>query len=77
MASLKDEGARLINKFYGENFNIWKFKLEMELDVIDLWSIVDKPKEPLHSNVGSKVKREYERRVKKTMSTIILNLKDN
>lgn len=42
MASLRDEGARLINKFYGENFNIWKFKLEMELDVIDLWSIVDK-----------------------------------
>lgn len=57
MASLKDEGARLIIKFYRENFNIWKIKLDIELDVIDAWSIVDEYEKPPCSNNDSKVKR--------------------
>lgn len=31
MTSFVNEGARIINKHNGENFNIWKFKLQINL----------------------------------------------
>ncbi len=33
MASFEGESARVIDKFNGENFNLWKFKMEMVLAV--------------------------------------------
>ena len=36
MILLKDEGARAIDKFNEENFNFWKFKLEIGLASMDL-----------------------------------------
>ena len=38
MASLDGEGVQVIIKLKGENFNIWKFKLKVVLDFVDLWS---------------------------------------
>lgn len=58
MTSLKGEGIRVIDKFNGENFNIWKFKLDMNLAFVELWDIVDESKEVPCSNFNSKVKRK-------------------
>ena len=44
---------------------------------MDLWDIMDKSEKPLPSNADSKVLKDYQRRVKKAMSIIGLNLADN
>ncbi len=36
MASFDGESARVIDKFKGENFNLWKFKMEIVLTSMDL-----------------------------------------
>lgn len=36
MASFEGERARVTNKFNGENFNLWKFKIEMLLASLDI-----------------------------------------
>ena len=41
MALLEGEGVRIINKFNGENINIWKFKVEMRLSSVDFWGIMN------------------------------------
>ncbi len=41
MASFEGENAKVIDKFNGENFNLWKFKMEMVLASMDLWEIVE------------------------------------
>lgn len=58
MASLDNEGARVVDKFNGEKFNLWKFKLEMELASVDLWGIVDENEEATPPNVNPKVKKK-------------------
>lgn len=65
MASFEGEGARTIDKINGENFNLWKYKLEMRLDSVDLWGIVDKFEAILFLNVDSKVKKVNQRLIKK------------
>ena len=49
----------------------------MLLASMDLWDIVDRSKEPPPSNVDTKVLKEYQRRIKNSMSIIGLNLADN
>jgi hypothetical protein len=39
MASFEGESTRVIDKFNGENFSLWKFKMEMVLASMDLWEI--------------------------------------
>jgi hypothetical protein len=41
MASSDSEGLRLVEKFNGDNFSLWKFKMEMVLSSKELWDIVD------------------------------------
>ena len=41
MTSFESKAARIIDKFNGENFNLWKFKIKMLLASMDLWDIVD------------------------------------
>jgi hypothetical protein len=77
MASFEGESARVIDKFNGENFNLWKFKMDMVLASMDLWEIVDGSKEAPPSNSDPKVIKEYQRRAKKAMSTIAINLVDS
>jgi hypothetical protein len=77
MAYLESKTARVIDKFHGENFSLWEFKMEMALASVDLWDIVDGSKKAPPSNLDPKVLREYQKRVKKAMSIIVLNLGDN
>ena len=77
MASFENESARVIDKFKGDNFNLWKFKMEMVLESMDLWEIVDESEEPPSIDDDPKVIKDYNRRVKKAMSVIGLNLVDN
>jgi hypothetical protein len=57
--------------------HLWKFKIEMLSASMDLWDIIDESEEAPPSNADPKVKKEYERRVKKVMSVIGLNLANN
>jgi len=77
MASFEGESARVIDKFNGENFNLWKFKMEMVLASMDLWEIVDGYEEGPPSNADPKIIKEYQRCVKKAMSIIGINLVDS
>ena len=44
---------------------------------MDLWGIMNESKKAPPSNIGSKVKEQYQMRVKKSMVNIVLNLADN
>lgn len=76
MATTDGEGVRVIEKFNGENFGLWKFKMEMILDEKDLWEIVEGTEEPPPSDADVKEKKSYERRVKKAFAVIACNLAD-
>jgi hypothetical protein len=41
MALFEGESTKVIDKFNGENFNLWKFTMEMVLASMDLWEIID------------------------------------
>jgi len=77
MASFEGENARVIDKFNGENFNLWKFKMEMVLASMDLWAIMDGSEEAPPSKSDPKVIKEYQRHAKNAMSTIAINLVDS
>ncbi len=77
LASFEGESARVIDKFNGENFSFWKFKMEMVLASMDLWEIVDGFEEAPPSNADPKIIKEYQRHVKKAMSIIGINLVDS
>jgi hypothetical protein len=77
MASFEGESTRVIDKFNGENFNLWKFKMEMVLASMDLWEIVDRSAEAAPSNADPKIIKEYQRSAKKAMSIIGINLVDS
>ena len=49
----------------------------MGLAYVDLWGIVDESEAPPPFNVDLKVKKKYQRCVKKAMSIIVLDLADN
>ena len=40
MASSEGDGHITLDKFGGDNFNLYKFKLEMVMSTKDLWEIV-------------------------------------
>lgn len=77
MASLEGDSAKINDKFKGENFNIWKFKLEIGLASVDLWGLVDKFVAPSPSNTNQKAKKKYKKCAKNAISIIALNLVDN
>ena len=63
--------TRVIEKFDGDNFNLWKFKMQMVLEERDMWDIVS----------GQDVKPDHDhgawiRKDKKAIATICLSLKD-
>jgi hypothetical protein len=64
MALFEGDSTRVIDKSNGENFNLWKFKMEMVLASMDLWEIVDRSEEAPPSNADPKVIKEYQRRAK-------------
>lgn len=70
MASFDSEANRIIDKFNGGNFNLWKLKIRILLIFMDLWDIVDGSEETPPSNTDPKVKKDYQRRIKKAMFII-------
>ena len=63
-----------IDKFGGEDFHNWKFKMQMVLVAKDLWDIVDgtevQPKEEPKAT-------EWRKRDRRALADICLSLKDN
>ena len=41
MTSLEGESSKVVDKFDGVNFHLWKFKMEMVLAQKELWEIVE------------------------------------
>ena len=76
MATFESESARNIDKFNGENFSFWKFRMEMVLSSMDLWEIADESEEAPPKDADPKVIKDYNHRVKKAMSVIELSLVD-
>jgi hypothetical protein len=66
-----------IDKFNGENSNLWKFKIEIILAFMNFWNIVNGSKVVPSSNLDPKMLKKYERYIKKAMFIIDLNLADN
>ena len=62
MASSEGEGLWVIDKFNGENFTLWKFKMEMIFAEKDLWEIVESTEAAPPSTAVEKVKKAYEKR---------------
>jgi hypothetical protein len=76
MASNENDGLISVDKFGGENFNLYKFKLEMAMSTKDLWEIVDGSELPPPSTASDEVKKAYERRCKKAFAIIAMSLVD-
>ena len=77
MAHPNSKTARVMDKFHGERFSLWKLKMEMVMASIDVWNIINKSENAPPSDADPKVLKEYERPIKKVMSIIGLNLADN
>ena len=77
MAS-KDSASLRIDKFNGENCQLWKFKMQMVLEEKDLWGIVSgDEREPVGTAVTKAQKERYKKRARKALATICLSLRDN
>lgn len=78
MASLEGESARVVEKFDGVYFHLWKFKMEMVLAAKDLWEIVEgseqEPPDQFENDYDPKVFKAYQRRSKLELSIIATNL---
>jgi hypothetical protein len=59
MAYLESKGVIIIDKFHGERFSLWKFKMEVVFASMDLWNIVDKFEEAPPSTADPEVLKEY------------------
>ena len=76
MASSDNEGLRVVDKFNGKNFSLWKFKMEMVLASCDLWDIVDESGATPPSDVDVKDKTAFEKWSKTAFGFIAINLVD-
>lgn len=76
ISSSGGEGVCIIGKFNGENFGMWKFKMEMILAEKDLWDVADGSEEPPSEDADLKTKKAFERKEKKAFALIVTNLAD-
>ena len=60
MASSEDDGHITLEKFGGNKFNLYKFKLEMVISTKDLWKIMKGMELPPPSTASYEVKKAYE-----------------
>ena len=66
-----------IEKFKGENFHLWKFKMQMVLEEKDLWNIVKGDEvEPAEEGTTETQRRQFQKRERKALATICLSLGD-
>ena len=76
IASSKGDGHITLDKFGGDNFNVYKFKLEMVMSTKDLWEIMEGSELLSPSTASDEVKKAYERRCKKAFAIIATSLMD-
>ena len=76
MAFSEGDGHITLDKFGSDNFNLYKFKLEMVMSTKDLWEIVKGSGLPPPSMTSDKVKNAYEQRCKKAFGIIATSLVD-
>ena len=76
IASSTNDNLSMVDKFNGNNFGLWKFKMEMVLASKDLWDIMDNSESPPPNNAEESTKKEYTRRCKKALDIIAMNLVD-
>ena len=78
MATAAEDGASLrIDKFMGENFHLWKFKMQMVLEERDLWGIVSGEEvEPTGDGTTQATVQKFRKRARKAFATICLSLGD-
>lgn len=76
MASSDGEGLRLVEKFNGDNFSLWKFKMEMVLSSKELWDIGDGSENPPSLDADVSVKKVFGKRAKTAFAMIATNLVD-
>ena len=78
MASRADDSISRIEKFDGQNFHLWKFKMQMVLEDKDLWSIVSGEEvEPSGQGATDAAREKFRKRTRKAMATICLSLSDS
>ena len=66
-----------IEKFKGENFHLWKFKMQMVLEEKDLWNIVKGDEvEPTDEGTTETQRRQFQKRERKALATVCLSLGD-
>ena len=75
--AFKGEGPKVVDKFDGMNFHLWKFKMQMVLAEKELWEIVKGSEEPHFSSIGPKVRIAYNRFEKKAFAILALSLFDS
>lgn len=70
------EGASLkvVEKFRGDDFHVWKAKMELQLATLDLWDIVDESEVAPSLEASLEVQKDFQRREKKALGTIAMNL---
>ena len=77
MASFEGEGPKVVDKFDGVNFHLWKFKMEMVIAEKELWEIVEGSEKAPSCDADARVKLAYTRREKKAFAILALNLSDS
>ena len=76
MASSTNDNVPMVDKFNGDKFGLWKFKMEMVLAAKDLWDIVDKSESPPPNDAEKSTKKEKTVGYKKALAIIAMNLVD-
>jgi len=78
MAIAAEDGASLrIDKFMGENFHLWKFKMQMVLEERELWGIVSGGEvEPTGDGIVQATIQKFRKRARKAFATICFSLGD-
>ena len=62
MALFESDAPRVVEKFNGDNFSLFKFKMEMILDEKDLWDLVEGSEEAPSSGSDPKVIAAFRKR---------------
>ena len=70
MAYVKNERARVMDKYHKGKLSLWKFKMEMVLASLDLWEVIDGSEKIPPSNADPKMLKEYQRCVKRALFII-------
>ena len=74
----EDSASIRNDRFNGENFHLWKFKVQMVLEDKELWGIVSGDERgPVGTYVTEAQKERYRKQARKTLATICLSLGDN